>query len=132
MLLPQSLMAASETFGRFEVLYTVVNTTFVEPGIASQYQLVRAKDRAFINIAIIETLEDGKTRGVTAKLKGRSWDLFQNTFLTFTEVREGPAVYYIADFEFSDEEVRFFEIDILPEGGSRSERLLFHQKIYEE
>ncbi|MEM0953437.1 MAG: DUF4426 domain-containing protein [Pseudomonadota bacterium] len=132
MLLAGSVQAESQRFGRFEVIYTVVNTTFVEPKVASLYQLVRARDRAFLNIAILETQEDGSTRGVPARFKGRSWDLFQNTFLEFKEVREGSAIYYIADFEFRDGEVRFFELALLPEGAERSETLRFHQKVYEE
>jgi len=132
LLLAPGAQSASERFGRFEVIYTVVNTTFVEPKVASLYQLVRATDRAFLNVAVLETLADGSTRGVPAQFKGRSWDLFQNTFLEFTEVREGDAIYYIADFEFSDGEVRFFELNVLPEGARRSELLRFHQKIYEE
>ena len=131
-LVAASAQAESVRFGRFEVLYTVVNTTFVEPKVASLYQLVRAENRAFLNIAVLETLEDGSTRGVPARFKGRSWDLFQNVFLEFTEVREGSAIYYIADFEFSDGEVRFFDLALLPEGATRSETLRFHQKVYEE
>ena len=122
----------SAQFGRFEVLYSVVNTTFVEPDVAATYNMVRARDRAFVNIAVLETLEDGSRRGVSAKIQGRSWDLFQNTFLEFTEVREGDAIYYIADFEFSDKEVRFFNLQLLPEGEKRSVELKFQQKVYEQ
>ncbi len=122
----------STQFGRFEVLYTVVNTTFVEPDVAAIYGMVRAKDRAFVNIAVLETLEDGTQRGVPARIEGRSWDLLQNTFLEFQEVREGPAIYYIADFEFRDNETRFFNLLLLPEGEQRSSQLKFHQIIREE
>jgi hypothetical protein len=104
----------------------------VQPEVASRYGLVRAKDRAFVNIAILETLEDGTERGVPARIEGRSWDLFQNAFLEFKEIREGPAIYYIADFEFSDNETRFFNLQLLPEGESRSQQLKFHQIIRED
>jgi hypothetical protein len=125
-------LAETAQFGRFEVIYSVVNSTFVEPDVAETYRLVRAKDRAFVNIAIREQLADGSDRAVSARIEGRSWDLFQNTFLEFQEIREGPAIYYIADFEFSDEQVRFFDLTLLPEGAARSETLRFQQKIYEE
>ena len=118
--------------GRFEVLYSIVNTTFVEPDTAAVYQLVRAKNRAFINIAVREKLPGGGDRAVTAKIEGRCWDFYENVFLEFREIREGDAIYYIADFEFNDGEVRFFNLRLLPEGESRSQPLKFHQKIHEE
>lgn len=124
--------AASTQMGRYEVHYSVVNTTFVEPDTAAIYGLVRARDRAFLNIAVRERLADGSDRAVTAKIEGRSWDFYQNVFLEFREVREGDAVYYIADFEFNDGEVRFFNLLLLPDGESRSQPLKFHQKIHEE
>lgn len=124
--------AESKQLGRFEVYYSVVNTTFVEPETAAIYGLVRARDRAFLNIAVRERLSDGSDRAVTAKIEGRSWDFYQNVYLQFREVREGDAIYYIADFEFNDKEVRFFNLLLLPEGESRSQPLKFHQKIYED
>ncbi|MEP5765796.1 MAG: DUF4426 domain-containing protein [Halieaceae bacterium] len=124
--------AGSQQFGPYEVLYTVVNTTFVEPEVAARYQLVRARDRAFVNLAIREQLPDGSDRAVSARIEGRTWDLFQNQFLEFREVREGDAVYYIADFEFSDAEIRFFDIQLLPAGAKRSSQLKFQQKVYDQ
>ena len=131
---PVSHVTQAETaqFGRYEIIYSIVNSTFVEPAVAETYGLVRAKDRAFVNIAVREQLEDGSDRAVSARIEGRSWDLFQNAFLEFQEIREGSAIYYIADFEFSDEAVRFFDLTLLPEGAARSEQLRFQQKIYEE
>lgn len=124
--------AASQQMGRFEVHYSVVNTTFVEPDTAAVYQLVRAKDRAFINIAVREKLPEGGDRAVTAKIEGRSWDFFENAYLEFREIREGDAIYYIADFDFNDGEVRFFNLRLLPAGENFSQPLNFHQKIHEE
>ena len=124
--------AATREMGRFEVHYSVVNTTFVQPETAAVYGMVRARDRAFLNIAVRERLADGSDRAVTAKIEGRSWDFYQNVYLEFREIREGDAIYYIADFEFNDEEVRFFNLLLLPAGESRSQPLKFRQKLYEE
>lgn len=124
--------AGSQQMGRFEVLYSIVNTTFVEPETAAVYQLVRARDRAFINIAVREKLPEGGDRAVTAKIEGRSWDFYETDYLEFQEVQEGDAIYYIADFDFNDGEVRFFNLQVLPAGQSRSQPLKFHQKIYEQ
>jgi hypothetical protein len=108
----------------------VVSTTFLEPETAARYGLVRARDRAFLNIALREQTPEGGDRAASARLEGRSWDFYQNAFLEFREIREGDAIYYIADFEFNDGEIRFFNLLLLPEGESRSQQLKFHQKIY--
>ena len=36
------------------------------------------------------------------------------------EVITGPAIYYIAQFDFIDEEWRFFEVDFRPEGADQT------------
>jgi hypothetical protein len=130
LLLSPVTVAESEVFGDFEVHYSVVNSTFIDPAIASRYQIVRGNDRAFINLAIRKRLPDGSDIAVSASLEGRTWDLFQNQFLEFREIREESAIYYIADFEFSDGELRFFNISLLPEGAERSRQLKFQHKVY--
>jgi hypothetical protein len=132
LLLCTPVQAESQKFGDFEVLYTVVNSTFVEPAVASRYQIVRAKDRAFVNLVVLANPDTDEEHGVNAKIEGRTWDLLQNQFLEFREIREGDAIYYIADFQFSSEELRFFDLTLLPEGASRSYRLKFQHKVYEE
>jgi hypothetical protein len=124
--------AESIQFGSYEVHYSVVNSTFLEPAVAAHYQITRANDRAFVNLAFRELLPGGTDRAVTAQVEGRTWDLFQNQFLEFREIREGDAIYYIADFEFSDKELRFFDLNILPAGATRSKQLKFQHTVYVE
>lgn len=120
----------SQHFGAFEVHYSVVNTTFLEPAVSAQYGIVRGKLRAILNLAVREHLADGSTVARTATLEGRTWDLFQNQFFEFQEIREGEAIYYIGEFKFSDEELRFFNVTLQPEGANRSYQLKFQHKVY--
>ena len=122
----------SERFGPYELHYSVVHSTFLQPEVASQYQIVRGKERGILNLAIREHLDDGTTRARSAKLEGRTWDLFQNQFFEFSEIREGEAIYYIGQFKFSDEELRFFDVTFAPEGATRSYEFRFQQKVYDE
>jgi hypothetical protein len=124
-------MAETRQIGDIELHYSVVISTFVDPEVAGRYNIVRAKDRAFLNLALRRALPDGSDVAVTAKFEGRTWDLFQNQFLSFREIREGEAIYYIADFEFSNGEIRFFDITLLPEGATTSEQFRFQKKVYE-
>ncbi len=119
----------SERFGPFELHYSVVNTTFLEPQVAATYGITRGKKRAILNLAVREHVETG-TEARTMQLKGRTWDLIQNQDLTFQEVREGPAIYYIAEFSFINEEWRFFEVHFRPEGAGETYTFKFKHQLY--
>ena len=119
----------SQTIAGYTVHYSVVTSTFIEPDVAARYGIVRGRERALINIALRHTV-DGKDMPSAARLEGRTWDLFQNQFLEFQEIREQQAIYYIAEFEFTDSEWRFFNLNILPEGAEQSFPLNFKQRVY--
>ena len=132
-LLGQPLSASaqqSERFGPFELHYSVVNTTFLEPEVAASYGITRGEKRAILNLSVREHLPDGGTEARGMLLKGRTWDLIQNQFLEFQEVREGPAIYYIAEFKFINEEWRFFEVDFRPEGADETFTFKFKHQLY--
>jgi hypothetical protein len=63
-------------------------------------------------------------------LKGRTWDLIQNQTLEFREIREGEAIYYIAEFPFINEEWRFFEVDFRPAGADQTYTFKFKHQLY--
>jgi hypothetical protein len=119
----------SEMFGPYELHYSVVNTTFLEPDVAAKYGLIRGKKHAILNLAVRELLPEGsEARGML--LKGRTWDLIQNQFLEFKEIKEGDSIYYIADFKFINEEWRFFEVDFRPEGSNKSYTFELRHQLY--
>lgn len=121
----------SETFGPFELHYSVVNTTFLDPKIAETYGITRGKKRGILNLAVRENLPDGSEPRAML-LKGRTWDLIQNQTLEFQEIREGEAVYYIAEFTFINEEWRFFEVDFRPTGAQETYTFKLKRQLYIE
>lgn len=130
MLLPGLVCAQqSETFGPFELHYSVVNTTFLDPAVAATYGITRGEKRAILNLAVRENLTDGSAARAML-VQGRTWDLIQNQTLEFREVREGDAIYYIAEFSFINEEWRFFEIDFRPDGATQSYTFEFKHQLY--
>ena len=127
---PPAQAQQSERFDAYELHYSVVNTTFLEPEVAAAYGITRGKKRAVLNLAVREHLEDGGNEARSMQLKGRTWDLIQNQFLEFQEIREGPAIYYIAEFKFINEEWRFFEVNFRPEGADRTYTFKFKHQLY--
>ena len=119
----------SERFDQYELHYSVVNTTFLEPKVAAAYGITRGEKRAILNLAVREHLDQG-SEARTMMLKGRTWDLIQNQFLEFKEIREGPAIYYIAEFKFINEEWRFFEVDFRPDGADQTYTFKFKHQLY--
>ncbi len=120
----------SERFGPYELHYSVVNTTFLEPRVASTYGIVRGKNRAILNLAVREHVGDS-TRPRSMLLQGSTRDLITAQALEFQEVREGEAVYYIAEFRFINEEWRFFTVDFRPEGAEETFRFELKHQLYE-
>jgi hypothetical protein len=119
----------SEMFDNYELHYTVVNSTFVAPEVAASYGITRGKKRAFLNLAVREHNGDtAVTRPML--LQGRTWDLIHGQTFEFKEIREGDAVYYIAEFKFINEEWRFFEIDFRPEGANKTYTFKFKHQLY--
>jgi len=126
-----SLAQQSERFGPFELHWSVVNTTFLEPAVAAQYGIKRGRKTAILNLAVREHLSSGDgTEARSMQIEGRTWDLIQNQFLSFKEVREGPAIYYIAEFSFINEEWRFFEMDFRPQGSDTTYSYKFKHQLY--
>jgi len=120
--------AEMRQYGSFEVHYSVFSSSFLQPGIAAAYGIVRAKDRALINIAVRRGTGDAAT--VSALPSGTRGDLIHKTPLEFREIREEQAVYYIAEFGFVSGETQYFDIAILPAGESRPLVLQFNHVLY--
>lgn len=119
----------SEIFGPYEFHYSVVNSTFLAPEVAATYGIIRGKKNAILTLAVREeAAPPGET--LTMQLQGRTWDLIQNQTLEFLEIREGKAVYYIAQFKFINEEWRFFEVDFRPEGAQKTYTFKFKHQLY--
>ena len=62
----------SEMFGPYELHYSVVNTTFLAPEVASTYGIVRATDRAILNLAVREHPADGQCKLARPPLADRA------------------------------------------------------------
>jgi hypothetical protein len=128
LLAPAARAEQLKRLGNWDVHYVVVRTSFLKPEIAARHDIVRGPDRALVNISVIGN--DG--RPVVATLSGRARNLLeQDTPLEFQEVREGEAVYYLAQVKHTDREILRFYIDIRPPDGT-VQHLEFQQQMYQD
>lgn len=123
--------AESKTFGNYTVHYIAVNSTFLTPEIAAQYKIVRSSRRAFLNIAVLRNNADGSTTPVAATVAGGKRNLMQQASnIEFAEVREGEAIYYIGQFDFSNAETLRFAVNVTPAGETVAEALEWTTQLY--
>lgn len=114
----------------YKIFYSAFNSSFIQPEIASIYKIVRGKDKGIVNIAVVP---DGETSGKTAQVSGYVSNIFaQQQFLEFLEVREQNAVYYLAPFEFENEDPLTFKIEVRPASGTTTEFISFQRTFYHE
>ena len=120
-----------QEFGDYKVYFSVFNSSFIQPDIATAYNLTRGKDRALVNIALVKKKGVGDTEGLAAKIKGHSKNLMQQRRnLDFMEINEQNAVYYLAPVRFINEEVLHFTIEVKPNANSRPFEVTFTKKLY--
>lgn len=114
-----------------EVHYVAFNSMFLEPAIAQKYALTRGPDIAILNISVRALDSEGQSRPATAELRGGFVNLLsQNQNLAFRETRERHAIYYVADFRFTEHEPLRFDLTVLTEGEVIP--LQFQQRFYRE
>jgi hypothetical protein len=124
-----SFSAAADQFKAFdgiEVHYIVINTLFLQPDVAARYDVVRAGDRAIVNLSIIDengTAMVGEVTGSTINLLG------QTAALQFSVTDEGDAIYYIAPLRYTDQDVLRFRLTITVPGRAPM-NLEFQQQMF--
>ncbi|HTR00124.1 MAG TPA: DUF4426 domain-containing protein [Candidatus Acidoferrum sp.] len=127
----QAQTETSKTFGNYTVHYIAVNSTFIDADIAAKYHITRSKRGAFLNIAVLRNDSDGKTTPVTAKLSGGKSNLMQQSGqIAFQEIREGDAIYYIGQFDFSNAETLRFNVKVQPESKGETYSLEWTTQLY--
>ena len=104
-------------------------TDSLPPQMTKQYGLKRSKNYAMINVSIMEK-GAGVPTGVPSRVKGTMKNLMgQSQELEFREIKEGKAVYYIAQVGVQTREVLNFFLDIRPHGADESYEIKFHKKF---
>ena len=129
-LLFTSLQVTADQFKQFanlEVHYITLPSTFIEPSIATQYNIKRSKNNGLLNISILNSKQNKQS--VEAILTGTGKNLIGQTHqLEFRQIKEGKAIYYLAEYPFINEEIVNFEINVKTE--KKSNTLKFQHKFY--
>ncbi|MEX1220956.1 MAG: DUF4426 domain-containing protein [Idiomarina sp.] len=117
-----------QRLGPWEVHYSAFRSTFIKPEIARQYDLQRSRYLAVINISVLAAEQAGKP-AQSVDVSGYATNGIGNRLqLDFNEVKEGEAIYYLAQTSFTNIEVLRFTITIAD--GENTQELKFQQRFY--
>jgi len=113
-----------EVFGDVTVHYSAFTSSMLQPDIAAATGLTRSKNQGVLNIAV---LKGGKpsmavVSGTVKDLTGRS------SPLSFKQITDQGAVYYIAQFKIDQAETVTFDLNV--ETGGVSNKLSFNQEVF--
>lgn len=123
-----------QVFGDYEVHYIGLNSTFLSPETAKAYGITRSKALGFISISVLKHV-DGEPLPValTAEVDGALRNLIgQAKELSFKEVKESQAVYYLTTFRFDDGDMYHVDLQVSPQDSTNTFNVKFTQKFYEE
>lgn len=120
-----------ETVGNFDIHYMALGSTFLTPSIAKSYGIKRSNYTGIINIAVLD-MSETDTPAVPVEISGIANNLLDARInLKFREIREGKAIYYIAEVHYRDDQEINFNI-ALKHGNRLNTILKFKQKFYVE
>tara|TARA_B110000046_G_scaffold186044_1_gene231821 strand:+ start:35887 stop:36324 length:438 start_codon:yes stop_codon:yes gene_type:complete len=115
--------------GEHKIFYSAFGSSFIDPQIAVANNIVRGKGKGLVNIAMVKQLGVGVPGTVTGTVSNI---LQQTQALEFVAVREQNTVYYLAPFEFDNEDFLTFKISVKPQTDmpSYGYNFKFQKKMY--
>ena len=115
-------------FEKYSVHYTVFNSTFIKPDIASIYGIKRSKYENILNVSVTPV---GQYGGLPVKLSGTVTNLMQQQkVLDFIQIKEESVTYYLAPVRINNKEVVHFNLQVTPEGETDPLTVKFSKTLY--
>ena len=120
-----------QSFGELELHYNTFESTFLTPKIAQQYGFVRSEGRGMLNVAVIKPRKSDLPKTLPAIVSGTVTNLIgQIVKLDFVTIDEGNAIYYIAAFTKTDDEILRFKVDAKLNANSAPMTVKFQKHLY--
>ncbi|HIG67760.1 MAG TPA: DUF4426 domain-containing protein [Porticoccaceae bacterium] len=117
--------------GDYKIFFSAFNSSFIDPNIAVKNNIVRGKGKGIVNIAVMKSIAVGTPSTIT----GQVFNILQQSqTLEFVAIKEEHALYYLAPFEFENEDYLTFKITVKPNNGEPSYAydFKFQKKMYHD
>ncbi len=120
--------ASSVDIGDHIVHYSAQSTDQLPPEVARTYNIVRSKNRAMLNVSI---LEEGSNTPVAADVVVKTVNLTgQLKNVTMRMIQEQEAIYYIGETPVANQETLIFDISVRPDGVEKATDVRFKRQFY--
>lgn len=121
-----------EQVGDYQIHYSAVNTSFLPEEVAREHGIQRSQVMALLNVSVMEELEDGSTRPVTASVDGRIGGLEGGdaTPLSFRPLRIGDTPSQVAVFRIHEDEPMRFDLRVRYDRNAAPAEVSFIQRFY--
>lgn len=113
--------------GDIKIFYSAFESSFIAPEVAVAYNFVRGKDKGLVNIAVVQTLGQGMPANITGQVSNI---LQQSQQLEFIPIKEQNTIYYLAPFEFDNEDFLTFKIKVDSPISKGPYSFKFQKKMY--
>ncbi|MCK7594372.1 DUF4426 domain-containing protein [Pseudomarimonas salicorniae] len=131
------LFIASQAFAQdsltrdgYTVYYSAIPTLDLTPEVARGYAITRSEQRALLNISIRRDTEAGNV-AVRAAISGSVQnDAGQAQRVTVREIREGDAIYYLAEPRMRPGDTLRFDLVVTPEGSTQPISVRFSRPFF--
>ena len=123
----------SNSFGDYQIHYNALTTNLIDPSVARAYGIIRSKNRARVNVAVLRRVMGNAAQPVRATVKLEAVNLnAQLRTIEMRELNEGGAIYYIGEIPIDHNETLNFKLEVTPQGETASHTTNFKQDFYTE
>lgn len=123
--------ATSSDIGEHIVHFSAQTTDQLPPEIAREYNIVRSKNRAMLNVSILQkTGNVSVAAAVSVQTVNLTGQLKSVTMREIREPGDGVAIYYIGDTAVANRETLVFDITVQPDGVSSASQLRFKREFF--
>jgi len=120
--------STSADIGDYVVHFSAQSTDQLPPAVAREYAIVRSKNRAMLNVAVLrESDHSAVSAVVTVKTVNLTGQLKNVTMRT---INEGDAIYYIGEVAIANRETLIFDISVTPDGTNQASDVRFKRQFF--
>lgn len=119
--------------GNHVVHFSAQSTDQLPPAIAQEYNIVRSKNRAMLNVSVLRKSDNVPvTADVSVQTVNLTGQLKNVTMRKIEEPGDIVAIYYIGDTTVANREVLVFDISVTPDGEDKASDVRFKRQFYSD
>jgi Domain of unknown function (DUF4426) len=124
----QPAEASSVSADGYTIHFSAQSTDQLPPEVARQYNIVRSKNRAMLNVSIIKQADSTSATGTVAVKTVNLTGQLKN--VTMRKIQEQEAIYYIGEIPVANSETLVFDISVVPDGLTDPIEVRFKRQFY--